>query len=65
MPQINKLIRMRTVVEITGLSKSYIYSLYKENLFPKPVPIVPGGTAVAWVEKEVHDWIAERIAARN
>lgn len=61
----NKLIRIKTVVEITGLSKSYIYQLQDKGLFPKSVQIVPDGKAIAWVLSEINDWIDLRIQARD
>jgi len=60
-----KLIRIRVVILLTGLSKSYIYELCNKDLFPKSVQLVPGGSSVAWVEKEVLDWIDSRIQARD
>ena len=59
------LVRIPSVKEQTGLSKSYIYQLCKEGKFPKAVPLVPGGTSVAWVESEIQEWIDQRIAERD
>lgn len=59
------LIRIKQVQQITGLSKSYIYQLCKQNLFPKSVPLIDGGTAVAWVKSEINDFINSRIKARD
>ena len=61
----NKLIRIKGVSGLTNLSKSYIYQLCKEDLFPQSVQLVAGGTSVAWVESEVLDWIESRIQARD
>ncbi|HIF14319.1 MAG TPA: AlpA family phage regulatory protein [Bacteroidetes bacterium] len=63
--QPNKLIRIKGVSGLTNLSKSYIYQLCKEDLFPQSVQLVAGGTSVAWVESEVLDWIESRIQARD
>lgn len=63
--QLRKLIRIKTVIGLTGLSKSYIYELCNKDLFPKSVQLVPGGSSVAWVEKEVLNWIDSRIQARD
>ena len=60
-----KLIRIRSVIELTGLSKSYIYSLAEKGFFPKSIQLVPGGTSVAWVESEIKEWIDSRIQERN
>ena len=60
-----KLIRIRSVIELTGLSKSYIYSLSEKGLFPKSVQLVPGGISVAWVEHEIYEWLEARVMARE
>ena len=63
--QPRKLIRIRSVINLTGLSKSYVYDLCKKGLFPKSIQLVPGGTSVAWVEGEIREWIDSRIQERN
>jgi prophage regulatory protein len=60
-----KLIRIRSVLELTGLSKSYTYELCSKGLFPQSVQLVKGGTSVAWVKSEVIDWIDSRIQSRD
>jgi prophage regulatory protein len=62
---LKRLVRIKSVIELTGLSKSYIYELSKKGLFPKSIQLVPGGTSVAWVECEVKEWIDSRIQERN
>jgi prophage regulatory protein len=54
------LLRLRAVKERTGLSRS---SIYADPGFPRPVKIGP--RAVAWVEREIADWIAARVAERE
>lgn len=63
--QEKRLIRLREVMSLTGLSKSYIYQLTAEKRFPKRVSLVKGGSSVAWLESEVLAWIDERIIERN
>lgn len=60
-----RLIRIREVIQLTGISKSYIYQLVSQNLFPKSIQLIKGGSSVAWVESEVLNWIDERIQERN
>ena len=60
-----KLIRIKSVIEITGLSKSYIYQLQSKGLFPRAVQIIPNGKAKAWVLSEVEAWIDTRIQERD
>ena len=54
------LLRLPTVMELTGLSRSAIYQRVKERTFPAPVSL--GARAVAWPEAEVDRWIREKIA---
>lgn len=61
----NKLIRIKDVVQLTGISKSYIYQLCSNNLFPKSIQLIQGGSSVAWVEGEIQQWIDERIQERD
>lgn len=61
----NRLVRIKELIQLTGLSKSYIYQLAKENHFPKPIKLIEGGMASAWVLSEVNAWIESRIADRK
>jgi prophage regulatory protein len=63
--QQNRLIRMKDVQNLTGLSRSYIYNLSSQGVFPKSISLVPGGTSKAWIESEIQEWIDQRISARN
>ncbi|WP_198300678.1 AlpA family transcriptional regulator [Vibrio anguillarum] len=58
-----RLIRFREVLTMTGLSRSSLYRFIEENQFPTQVQL--GGRAVAWVEGEVQEWIAQRIINRR
>jgi prophage regulatory protein len=56
-----RILRLREVRERTGLSTSSIYNL---KCFPvKRVPLGPN--TVGWLEHEVCDWLAERVAQRD
>lgn len=56
-----QIIRLPTVKLRTGWSRSSIYSLMAQGKFPAPVSL--GARAVGWIEHEVDQWIASRIAA--
>lgn len=58
-PTAPALLRRRQVEARTGLSRSTLYFYISRGDFPPPVRL--GERAVAWVEGEVSDWIAERI----
>lgn len=59
-----RFVRMREATNKTGLSKSSIYDLMAQGLFPKTVKL-GGGRSVAFIESELDLWMAERVAARN
>jgi prophage regulatory protein len=58
-----KIIRLKDVIDATGLARSTIYKYISERTFPKPVSL--GDRCVGWVESEVHDWILARIEERD
>jgi prophage regulatory protein len=58
-----RLIRLPEVIRRTGDSRSGIYSKIKAGKFPRQVPI--GDNAVAWVEDEIDQHVADRIAERD
>jgi prophage regulatory protein len=58
-----RLLRIREVIARTGRTRSRIYDDMSKGDFPQPVKI--GGQAIAFVEAEVDDWIASKIAARD
>ena len=58
-----RIIRLKDVIDSTGLARSTIYKYIAEDTFPKPVSL--GERCVGWVESEVHDWILARIEERD
>jgi prophage regulatory protein len=58
-----KLIRLKQVMECTGLARSTVYKFIAEGDFPKPVKL--GVRVAAWVEAEVLAWINDRVAKRD
>lgn len=57
----HKIVRLPTVKDKTGLSRSTIYLRISKNEFPAPISL--GGRAVGWIEKDVDDWVLEKIKA--
>ncbi|CAK7032452.1 helix-turn-helix transcriptional regulator [Saezia sanguinis] len=53
-----RLLRRKVVEDKTGFSRTTIYRLMREGLFPQSVRI--GIRAVAWDEQEIDAWIEER-----
>ena len=56
-----RLLRMRDVVAITGLSKNTILRLVKAGSFPEPIQIAP--RSVAWRWCDIRDWLESRPPA--
>lgn len=55
--------RLKEVMEMTGLARATVYKYIANNQFPKSVSL--GDRAVAWLESEVEEWMLERIAERD
>ena len=58
-----RLLRLPEVIDRTGLSSSGIYAMAANGAFPKPVKL--SARSSAWVESEVSDWLATRVAERD
>ena len=58
-----KLIKLKAVMDCTGLARSTVYKFIAEDRFPKPVKL--GTRMVAWVESEIQEWIQQKIEHRE
>ena len=58
-----RLIKLKEVLHITGLSRSTVYRFMSAGGFTMKVDL--GGNSVAWVESEVEEWISEKIGKRD
>ena len=58
-----KIIRLKVVIDATGLARSTVYKYVAQGSFPKPIPL--GDRCVGWLEGEVQDWILARIEERD
>ncbi len=56
-----KILRLPSVKDLTGLSRSTIYLRISKKEFPSPISL--GGRAVGWVESDINNWLAEKIEA--
>jgi prophage regulatory protein len=52
---------LKEVIRKTTLGRSTIYAYEKDGKFPKSVKL--SKRHVVWVEREIDEWIASRIAA--
>lgn len=58
-----RVLRLKDVMEMSGLARSTIYKYIDAGTFPQPIPL--GGRSVGWVDSEVHEWIAAKIKNRD
>ena len=53
-----RVIRLKEVLALTGLSRSTVFALQKKGIFPQSIKIGP--RASAWYEDEVQHYIKTR-----
>ncbi len=53
------ILRLPTVKERTGLSRSTIYLKVSNGTFPAPISL--GERAVGWIEEEIQTWLEIQI----
>ena len=53
-----KLVGIKTVCDLTSLSRATIYRLFEVDKFPKPLKIT--ASRVAWRQQAILDWLAAR-----
>jgi len=59
----NRILRLKEVIQKTGLSRSSIYQFMKDGEFPKSIEL--GARAVGWLESEIDLWVKRRVFLRN
>ena len=59
----NQMLRMPTVMQLTGLARSTIYALMAENKFPRQIKV--SENTAAWLASEIDAYLDERIALRD
>lgn len=57
------LLRIKQVEARTGLHRSQIYAWMKEGHFPQSIKIGPA--SVAWLEKEIDEWVEKEVNLRQ
>ncbi|WP_417519293.1 AlpA family phage regulatory protein [Marinobacter sp.] len=58
-----QILRLRDVIQKTGLGRSSIYKFSGQGLFPCPIKL--GGMSVGWTADRIERWIVERIRERD
>lgn len=62
MRQPDRIIRLNTVLDRTGLSRSTIYRKIAEGTFPGQLKISANGAG--WRESEINGWVADPVGWR-
>lgn len=62
MPNTERIIRLKTVLQRTGLSRSTLYRKMAEGTFPPQVRISIHGSG--WHESAVNRWVADPVGYR-
>lgn len=57
----NKINRLPSVIDKTGLSRSSIYLRMSKGEFPKSISL--GDRAIGWLESDIEKWLEDKIAA--
>lgn len=52
-------LRLPQVCKMTGLSRSSVYQMEADRLFPNRVKI--GARSVGWIESEVQSWLRQKV----
>ncbi len=59
----NKVLKIKTVQNSTGLSRSSIYLMMREGSFPKSLSL--GTRSVGWLEADIQSWIDSKVSERE
>ena len=57
-----RFLRVREVLEMTGMSRSFIYAQMAEGAFPRQIHLGP--RTIVWNKQEVVQWMEDRMANR-
>ncbi|MGF1826251.1 AlpA family transcriptional regulator [Vibrio splendidus] len=63
LPASSRLLRLKEVIQVTGISRSSLYKYLNEGQFPPPISL--GARSVAWIDHEVQAWITTKMKQRN
>lgn len=55
----SRILRLKEVIRLTGLSRSSLYLQIASGQFPKQVKLT-GARSVGWHENDVYQWIESR-----
>ena len=56
-----RILRLKDVQTLTGLSRTMIYDLQAKGEFPHSIKLVQSGRAMGWQYSDVINWIDSRV----
>lgn len=62
LPRPDRILRIRMVLEMTGLSRSTLYRKIQEGSFPRQIQITRH--CIGWRESAVQTWLADPMSYR-
>ena len=58
-----RILRLKDVQMLTGLSRTMIYDLQARGEFPQSIKLVESGRAMGWQYSDVINWIDSKVQA--
>ncbi|NDE89541.1 MAG: AlpA family transcriptional regulator [Alphaproteobacteria bacterium] len=58
-----RFIRLKEVIQITGLARSTIYAAIKDGSFPSQIKLTQ--RAIGWSEEQVFEWVGSRLPKKH
>jgi prophage regulatory protein len=59
----HQIIKLPSVINIAGISRTSIYNRIEDGTFPKQISL--GERSVGWIKSEILEWIDSRIRERD
>lgn len=56
--KLERILKLKEVVSIVGISRSSVFNYIKKGLFPTSVSLGP--RRIGWFESDIQDWILSR-----
>ena len=57
-----RFLRISEVLQMTGMGTTFIYDRMRDGTFPKQIQLGP--RSIVWNEREVVQWMEDRMASR-
>ena len=57
----DRIMRMKELTTLVGLSRPTLYEMMRDGIFPRPIQL--GRRAVGWRESVINDWLQARKTA--